>query len=139
MKEAPLQQTLTCSTITNLLSVSCRCTVGTYGECITDYGVVVVIKRILASLFLLSAIPPASFAQLTDGELFGLNVGLTAGSLKTVCVLYETGTLTREETRLYAIGYMISIRERETGVALAGNLKGLQTSKNQHPNCPLPD
>ena len=78
-------------------------------------------------------------AQLSEAETFALNVGLTAGSLKTVCVMLGKEILSREEVRLYGIGYIESIRKIETGVSLAGNLKGLEVSKRQHPDCPLPD
>ena len=84
--------------------------------------------------------PSASFAQeLTQEQLFFWNASFTAGSLKTVCILYEGGMLTREVVRLYSLGYMEDIMKTETGAPLAGSLKGLEKSKNDHPDCPLPD
>ena len=84
--------------------------------------------------------PWASFSQeLTQEQLFLMNASFTVGSLKTVCILYEEEVLTREEVRLYSLGYMENIKETETGASLAGSLKGLDKSKNDHPDCPLPD
>ena len=84
--------------------------------------------------------PSASFAQdLTQEQLFLMNASFAAGSLKTVCILYEEGVLTRDVVRLYSLGYMEDIMKTETGAPLAGSLKGLEKSKNDHPDCPLPD
>ena len=84
--------------------------------------------------------PSASFAQeLTQEQLFFWNASFTAGSLKTVCILYEGGMLTSEVVRHFSLGYMEDIMKTETGAPLAGSLKGLEKSKNDHPDCPLPD
>ena len=98
------------------------------------------IKQILASVFLLSLLPSASFAEeLTPEHLYYWNASFTAGSLKTLCILYEEGLLAREVARLFSLGFMEDIMETETGAPLAGSLKGLERSKNDHPSCPLPD
>ena len=84
--------------------------------------------------------PSASLAQeLTQEQLYYMNASFAAGSLKTVCILYEGGVLTREVARLFSLGFMENIMETETGAPFAGSLKGLDRSKNDHPGCPLPD
>ena len=47
--------------------------------------------------------------------------------------------LTSEVVRHFSLGYMEDIMKTETGAPLAGSLKGLEKSKNDHPGCPLPD
>ena len=84
-------------------------------------------------------LPSASFAQMTEEQIYLMNASFSVGSLKTVCILYEEGVLTREEVSLYSAGYIDSIRQKETGASLAGSLKGLDKSKEDHPDCPLPD
>ena len=76
---------------------------------------------------------------MTEEQIYLMNASFSVGSLKTVCILYEEGVLTREEVSLYSAGYIDSIRQKETGASLAGTLKGLDKSKEDHPDCPLPD
>ena len=77
-------------------------------------------------------------AQLSEEQEYALSVGLTAGSLKTVCVFQEEGLLSKQQAKDYAIGYLESINEKEKGASLAGAMKGYELAKKQHPNCPLP-
>lgn len=83
-------------------------------------------------------VPSIAVAQLSEEQEYALGVGLTAGSLKTVCVFNEKGVLSEQQTKDYAIGYLESIKEREKGASLAGAMRGYETAKRQHPNCPLP-
>ena len=95
-------------------------------------------KTLLFSSLLVLYSASAALAELSEEQQYALSVGLTAGSLKTVCVFFEEGKLSEQNVRNYIYGYMESIRERETGAALAGSMKGYETSKNQHPSCPFP-
>ena len=85
-----------------------------------------------------SVAPSIALAQLSEEQEYALSVGLTAGSLKTVCVFQEEGLLSKQQAKNYAIGYLESIKEKEKGASLAGSMKGYETAKRQHPNCPLP-
>ena len=96
------------------------------------------IQRKILTLILLLASPSNVKAELSEEQQFALSLGMTAGSLKTVCVLYEGGLLTQKETSLYVQGFLESVQAREKGVRLAGALKGYEVSKNQHPDCPIP-
>lgn len=96
------------------------------------------IQRAIMAFILLAAAPSNVLAELSDEQQFALSVGMTAGSLKTVCALYEGGILTEEETSLYIQGFLESVEAKEQGASLAGSLKGYEVSKNQHPNCPIP-
>ncbi len=97
------------------------------------------IKQGIIALLTAAAFPSIAFAQLTEEQEVLLASGLTAGSLMTACVMLEEGMLSREDVRLYTIGYLASIRKSETGAGLAGAMMGLEKSKNKHPQCPLPD
>lgn len=97
------------------------------------------IKQGVIALLIAAAFPSISFARLTEEQQVLLATRLTAGSLMTVCVMLEEGMLSREDVRLYAIGYLASIRKPETGAGLAGAMMGLEKIKNKHPQCPLPD
>ena len=96
--------------------------------------------RLAASISLISCsmAPSIALAQLSEEQEYALSVGLTAGSLKTVCVFHEEGVLSKQQAQDYAIGYLESIQEREKGASLAGAMRGYETAKRQHPNCPLP-
>ena len=97
------------------------------------------IKQGVIALLIAAAFLAIAYSQLTEEQEVFLASGLTAGSLMTVCVMIEEGMLSREDVRLYAIGYLASIRKSETGAGLAGAMMGLEKIKNKHPQCPLPD
>ena len=90
-----------------------------------------------ASLLVLTSASGA-LAQLSEKEQFALSVGLTAGSLGTVCAFFESGLLNEEFVRDYIYGYMQNIQNEEKGATLAGSMQGYRTAKNQHPSCPIP-
>ena len=98
----------------------------------------ILIRRIFISFALVLAAPSNVLAELTDEEQYALSLGMTAGSLKTVCVMYEGAMLTKEETSLYIQGFLESVQSKERGVSLAGAQKGYEVSKKQHPTCPIP-
>ena len=95
-------------------------------------------KSLLFASILVFSSASAALAQLSEEQQYALSVGLTAGSLKTVCGFFEEGVLTEQQTRGYIMGYMESIQKKEKGAALAGSMKGYATSKSQHPSCPIP-
>ena len=84
------------------------------------------IKQGVIALLTAAAFPSIACAQLTEEQEVLLASGLTAGSLMTACVMLEEGMLSREDIRLYAIGYIASIRKSETGAGLAGAMMGLE-------------
>ena len=90
------------------------------------------------SLMSCSMVPSIAVAQLSEEQEYTLSLGLTAGSLKTVCVFHQEGVLSEQQTKDYAIGYLESIKDREKGASLAGAMRGYETAKKQHPSCPLP-
>ncbi len=94
---------------------------------------------LLIAASLLLAMPSTVSAQPSDEEIFAVNLGMTAGTFSTACIMLREGWISRDLVKNYGIGYMESVRKDFTGHSLAGSLKGLEISKENHPNCPIPE